>query len=163
MLKRFFALASLTLACQLAHAHDHAHEAAAGAGHPRHDTMKIEQVWSRAVPPTPPTGAVYFKLHSQASEADRLIGAHTPRAQKAELHTHVHQGGVMRMEEVEAVEIPANGQVEFKPGGHHVMLFGVTEPLVAGEHFPITLEFEKAGEITLDVTITDQAPAAHHH
>ncbi len=162
MLKSLFALASLTLACQLAHAHDEAHETA-GAGHPGHETMKIEHVWSRAVPPTPPTGAVYFKLHSQATEADRLIGARTPRAEKAELHTHVHQDEVMRMEQVEAVDIPANGHVEFKPGGNHVMLFGVTEPLVAGEHFPITLEFEKAGEITLDVTITDQAPASHQH
>ncbi|MBA1274009.1 copper chaperone PCu(A)C [Stutzerimonas azotifigens] len=162
MLKRLFAVVSLTLACQLAYAHDHAHEAA-GSGQPGHETMKIEQVWSRAVPPTPPTGAVYFTLHSHAAEADRLVGAHTPRAEKAELHTHVHQGDVMRMERVEAVDIPADGHVEFKPGGNHVMLFGVTEPLVAGEHFPITLEFEKAGEITLEVTITDQAPASHQH
>jgi len=118
------------------------------------------QVWSRAMPPSAPTGAVYFTLNNPGDATDRLIGVQTPRAEKAELHTHVHKGDVMRMERIDSVELPAGGEVAFKPGGNHVMLFKLSEPLVAGERFPLTLMFEKAGEVTVDVAIEEQAPSS---
>src|SRR5690606_17235000 len=83
------------------HAHSHASEA---------QTMDITQVWSRAMPPSAPTGAVYFSLHNPTGQADRLTGAHTTRAERAELHTHVHEGDMMRMEQVEAVDVPARSE-----------------------------------------------------
>lgn len=126
----------------------------------------VSDAWSRAMPPTAPTGAVYFTLQNPSGEDDRLIGVSTPRAERAELHTHVQQGELMSMQKVEAVELPANGTLQFKPGGHHVMLFKMTQPLKAGETFPLTLQFDKAGELTLEVKILDQAPnagGAHAH
>lgn len=132
-------------------ANDHAHHATAGA-------PAVTQVWSRAMPPSAPTGAVYFTLRNPGDKADRLIDVRTPRAEKAELHTHVHEGEVMRMQRIDAVDVPAGGEVEFKPGGHHVMLFKLSEPLVAGEQFPLTLIFENAGEVDIEVSIQDQAP-----
>lgn len=141
-------------------ADDHAHHMANGK-------PVVTQIWSRAMPPSAPTGAVYFHISNPSETADRLIAVQTPRAEKAELHTHVHKGEVMSMERIESVELAAEGEVAFKPGGNHVMLFKLKQPLVAGEHFPLTLIFENAGEITVDVNIQDQAPEAdsngHHH
>jgi len=115
--------------------------------------LLIEQPWSRELPPNAPAGAAYFNLHNQGSEADRLIGASTPRAEHSELHTHVHQDGLMKMTQIPAVELPAGEQVVFQPGGNHVMLFGLGQPLTAGEQFPLTLEFEKAGKVEVQVEV----------
>lgn len=137
-------------------ADDHAHHMMGGA-------PAATQVWSRAMPPSAPTGAVYFVLNNPGDQPDRLISAQTPRAEKVEFHRHVHKGDVMRMERMDFVEIPAHGAVTFEPGGNHVMLFGLSQPLVAGEHFPLTLNFEKAGEVAVEVPIQDQAPETDAH
>lgn len=160
MLLRLVTIIALGTACLPATAagQDHAHY--------QNGVMpSVSQVWSRAMPPTAPTGAVYFKLQNPGDEPDRLIGVHTPRAKKAELHSHVHEGEMMRMKQIQSVEVPAGGQVEFNPGGSHVMLFELSEPLVAGQQFPLTLEFERAGEMTVEVNIRDQAPepGGHEH
>lgn len=125
--------------------------------------LHIGQPWSRALPPNVPTGAAYFTVHNGGNEDDRLIGASTPRAGRTELHTHVHLGDVMKMQKIDSVAIPASAEVRFEPGGNHVMLFNLTRPLVAGEHFPLTLEFEKAGQVELSVTIKTEAPQTGHH
>lgn len=158
MLLRLMTAACLSAFCLQAtaqgedhHAHMH-HEASAA--------FSVSEVWSRAMPPSAPTGAVYFTLQNPGAAQDRLLAARTPRANRAELHTHVQKGDLMSMQQVDSVSVPANGTLQFKPGGHHVMLFELTEPLRAGEHFPLTLQFEKAGELTLDVQILDQAPNA---
>ncbi|MBF6624545.1 MAG: copper chaperone PCu(A)C [Pseudomonas stutzeri] len=137
-------------------ANDHAHS---------HHQQKVEAptvsgAWSRAMPPSAPTGAVYFTLNNPGDQPERLIGAQTARAGKTELHTHVHEGDIMRMQQIDSVEIPAGGDAEFKPGGNHVMLFKLNEPLTAGEHFPLTLIFEHAGEVIVDVVIQDNPPQA---
>ena len=157
MLLRLVATALLSSVClsAIAHGHDHAHR------DPEAAVFDIQQVWSRAMPPSAPSGAVYFSLQNPANEADRLIGVRTERAERAELHTHVHEGEIMRMQQVEAVEVPASGEVEFKPGGYHVMLFKLSEPLAAGDRFPLTLIFENAGEVTVEVTVREQAPEGH--
>lgn len=157
MLLRLVASVLLGTACLTVSAHDHDHSQQNGEA----KAFDIQQAWSRAMPPSAPTGAVYFVLKNPENEADRLIGVRTERAEKAELHTHIHEGEIMRMQQVEAVEVPAAGQVEFKPGGHHVMLFKLSEPLAAGDHFPLTLIFEKAGEVTVDVSVQEQAPQQH--
>lgn len=152
-----FALATLCLSATAAE-HDHGQ-------HEMRSQPSATHVWSRAMPPSAPTGAVYFTLQNPSDQPDRLLGVHTPRAKKAELHTHVHQGEMMRMERIDSVEVPAGGQVKFVPGSNHVMLFELSEPLVAGDRFPLTLEFERAGEVEVEVSIQDQAPdsGAHEH
>ncbi|WP_019339098.1 copper chaperone PCu(A)C [Stutzerimonas stutzeri] len=161
MLLRLVTLFAFGTACLSATAaeQNHAHHQMTGA------TPVATHVWSRAMPPSALTGAVYFTVQNPGDAPDRLLGVHTPRAKKAELHTHVHEGEMMRMKQVDSIELPAGGQVEFKPGGHHVMLFELSAPLAAGERFPLTLEFEHAGEVTIDVSIQDQAPepGGHEH
>ncbi|MCQ4347215.1 copper chaperone PCu(A)C [Pseudomonas stutzeri] len=114
--------------------------------------LTIDQPWSRELPPNAPAGAAYFTLHNQG-DADRLVAASTPRAGHSELHAHLHQDGLMKMVQIPAVEIPAKGAVAFQPGGNHVMLFGLAQPLKAGERFPLTLEFEKAGKVEVQVEV----------
>ncbi|MCQ4322649.1 copper chaperone PCu(A)C [Stutzerimonas stutzeri] len=161
MLLRLVTLVALGTACLSATAADQNNADHQMTGAP----LEATQVWSRAMPPTAPTGAVYFTLQNPGDSTDRLLGVHTPRAKKAELHTHVHEGEMMRMKQIDSIEVPAGGQVEFKPGSNHVMLFELSAPLVAGERFPLTLEFEHAGEVTIDVSIQDQAPepSGHEH
>lgn len=156
MLLRLLTAGCLSAICLSAAAQEHHHMAPAT----QDNGIAVSQAWSRAMPPSAPTGAVYFRLDNTGSQDDRLIGAHTPRAGKAELHTHVHQGDMMRMQQVDAVPVPAGETVAFQPSGNHVMLFELKQPLVAGEHFALTLQFEQAGEITTDVEILDQAPSA---
>ncbi len=149
---------SLTLAALLACA------VPALAAEYRAGDLLIDQPWSRELPPNAPAGAAYFTLHNAAGSADRLVGASTPRAGHSELHTHVHRDGLMKMEEVPSVEVPASGAVHFQPGGLHVMLFDLKQPLKAGEQFPLTLEFEKAGKVEVQVQVQSAdatAPAAH--
>ena len=128
-----------------------AHEYQAGQLH-------IDHPWSREMPPVAPTAAAYFVVHNQGGEADRLLGASTPVAGKAELHEHLHQGGVMKMQQVQDVTIPAGGEVEFAPMGYHVMLFELKQQARDGERFPLTLTFEKAGAVEVEVAVQKQEP-----
>jgi copper(I)-binding protein len=125
--------------------------------------LHIDHPWSRALPPTAPNGAAYFVVHNKGTEGDRLLGASTPLAATVELHTHVHLGDVMKMQKVDSVGVPANGEARFEPGSNHVMLFGLKQPLVSGERFPLTLEFEKAGKVEVEVAIEAEPPKAEHH
>ena len=82
-------------------------------------------------------------------------------AKVAELHASDTSNGVMTMRKVDAMDIPANGELTLKPGGYHVMLIGLNRPLVAGEKLPIKLKFEKAGEVTIDAKIKDKGGMGH--
>ena len=139
-----------------------AHEYSAGELH-------IEHPWSREMPPVAPTAAAYFVVHNKGVQADRLLAVQTPVAGKAEMHEHVHADGVMKMQQVQSVEVPAGGEVRFEPMGYHVMLFNLGQQAREGERFPLTLTFEKAGEVELEVAVHKDAPApaaepaAHQH
>lgn len=121
--------------------------------------LQIDQVWSRALPPNAPAGAAYFMVQNMGADGDWLVSANSPIAEKAELHTHVMLGEVMKMQQVASVAVPAGGVAKFAPGGNHVMLFGLKKPLVAGETFPLTLVFEKAGAVDVEVKVEQEAPA----
>lgn len=150
-LRNILLLSALLGAGLPVHAHDHTQ-----------GQLYIEHPWSREMPPVAPTAAVYFVVHNNGDQADRLLGLDTPVAGKAELHEHVHADGVMKMQQVQAVEIPAGGEVRFEPMGYHVMLFGVKQQAKAGERFPLTLTFEKAGVVELDVAVQKDLPADEH-
>ena len=115
--------------------------------------VTIDGPWSRAMPPNAPNGAAYFRVENRGDEPDRIVSARADIAETAELHTHDMEGGMMKMRQVESVEVPAEGEVLLKPHGLHVMLFGLKQPLVDGEKFDLTVVFEKAGELELSVDI----------
>ena len=115
--------------------------------------LLIEHPWSRELPVDLPGGAAYFTVHNQGSQADRLVGVSSPRAQKSELHVQAPKDGMMNMQHAPVMDIPADSQVIFQPGANHVMLTGMDKPLKAGEQFPLTLEFEKAGKVEVQVEV----------
>ena len=130
----------------------HAAEASKGNYVASIASIGIEQPWSRAMPPSAHTGAVFVSIYNQG-QADQLVAAYSPIAETTELHDHIHQDGLMKMVKVPAMEVPAGGSLELKPGGYHIMLIGLKQSLVAGEHFPVRLDFAKAGSIELQVEV----------
>jgi copper(I)-binding protein len=128
--------------------------------------LDVANAWAGATPGKAENGAAYVTITSPT--ADRLVSANTPVAKKAELHTMSMQGMVMKMRPVSGVDIPAGQPVSLKPGGEHIMLMGLNQPLLEGQSFPLTLDFEKAGPRTVTVTVEKAGakgpgPAAAQH
>ena len=113
----------------------------------------MQNPWARASAGAHRTGAAYLTLVNHGDKVDRLVGASTPAAERAELHAHLHENGVMRMRQVEAIEVHPGEPAVLAPGGLHVMLMGLAKPLEEGARFPLTLRFEKAGEVTVQVAV----------
>ena len=110
------------------------------------------QAWARATVAGQRAGGGYLTLNGGAA-ADKLVGASAPVAERVELHSMSMDGDVMRMRQVEAIDVPAGQAVELKPGGLHLMLMGLKQPLQAGSRFPLTLRFERGAPVTLDVAV----------
>lgn len=129
----------------------------------------VHDAYARSASPVAKSGAVFMVLENTGDTADRLVAAATDAAARVELHTHIENTeGVMRMVEVkDGFEVPAGGRHALKRGGDHVMLMGLAAPLEQGATLPLTLTFEQAGEVTLDVVVdSERQPAGHggmHH
>ncbi|WKB52881.1 copper chaperone PCu(A)C [Eleftheria terrae] len=120
--------------------------------------IQVHAPWARPTVAGQTSGGGFLTLENQGPTADKLVGAATPVAGSTELHSMKMEGPVMRMRHVEAIDLPAGQKVELKPGGLHVMFFGLKAPLKAGDTVPLTLRFEKAGEVTVQMKVG--APAA---
>ena len=96
-------------------------------------------------------------------ETPRLVAAATPFARNVELHTHIREGEVMRMRPVRDIPLPAGQTVRLRPGGLHLMLIGLTEPLQQGRAVPLTLRFAEAGEVTVQLDIQAAGARGHSH
>ena len=123
----------------------------AGAAAAQTGQIEVKDAWARATPGKAENGAAYLTIVTPA--ADKLVAISTPAAKKTGLHTMTMDGGVMKMRPLDGLDVPANQPVTLKPGGIHIMLQGLNEPLQAGKSFPLTLTFEKAGERQVEVAI----------
>ncbi|MFQ5995654.1 MAG: copper chaperone PCu(A)C [Acidiferrobacterales bacterium] len=126
------------------------------AGH-----IQVAHPWSRALPEVARNGAAYMVLSNNGASSDRLLSAASPIAKRAELHTHTMKGGVMKMRPIDAIEVAPGTPSVLAPGGLHIMLVGLKEPLVAGKEFPLELHFERAGRLTVRVTVQETGPSHH--
>ena len=131
-------------------------------------TIKVEGAWARESPPTVTNGAAYMTLVNTGKETDRLIDASGEVSAAVELHTHLMEGGMMKMRQIKAIEVNPGKPTALGPGGLHIMLIDLKKPLVAGQTFPLRLRFEKAGEIPVEVTVRkmdlgEGAEHSHHH
>ena len=149
MLKKLFVLAALLLPACFAHAHEY-----------KVGALEIAHPWSQELPPNAPTVAAYFIIHNTGKSADRLLSVDSPIAAQAQLHEHVMQGDLMKMQQVPSVQIPAGGTVTFAPMAYHVMLLNPSDRslLSDGKRFPMTLHFEKAGDVSVEVAVQKNAP-----
>lgn len=125
--------------------------------------LHIAHPWARALPPVAPAGAAYLRVENRGEASDTLIAAHTPIAERVEVHQHVQRDGLMSMQKVGDLSIGPGEDVAFEPGGYHLMMLGLKQPLVAGERFPLTLEFRNAGSIEVDFAISEAAPVPAGH
>lgn len=125
--------------------------------------IEIEHPWARATAPSAPNGAAYLVLNGTGGGSDRLVSAATPVADKAELHTHLMDNGVMKMRPVDAIEVTPGSPTALQPGGLHIMLLGLKQPLVKGKAFPLTLTFEKAGPVTVQVDVEGAGAGTPSH
>jgi len=127
-------------------------------------SIQIDDAWSRATLGQSRTGAAYMTLATGATSADRLLSASTAVAGKVELHNHIVVGNVAQMRPVDAIEVAPGSPTVLQPGGLHIMLVDLKAPLQAGTSFPLTLVFEKAGAVTVDVAVRAvRAPQRHAH
>lgn len=149
---RSFARAALALVCLAVPAF--AHDITFGA-------LELNGPFTRATLPNAPVAGGFLTIVNTGAEDDRLIAVSADFAKDGQIHEMAMQGDVMKMRQLdEGLVIPAGGSVTLEPGGLHMMFMGLTQPLVEGETAPVTLTFEKAGTVTLDLHIL--APAADH-
>jgi copper(I)-binding protein len=147
-------LALFALLLTAAQAYAHTHEKS---------DIQVRHPWSRATPPGAKVAVGYMEIRNHGRQADRLLSASTPVAQRVEMHITRQEGEVMKMREVKAFEIPARERYELRPGGGHLMLVDIARPLKKGERFTMTLRFERAGELEIELEVQEQGSRRPHH
>lgn len=168
LLIQLAAATALTAASLLA-AQAHGTQAAAGheAGTPAVVTagdLEISAAWARAMLAGQKAGGAYMTLANKGAAADRLLGGASPAAGKVEVHTMEVVNDVMTMRPVEGgLEVPAGGSVELKPGSFHIMFMEVATPFAEGSAVPVTLHFEKAGNVELSLPVRAAQGGGHGH
>jgi periplasmic copper chaperone A len=125
--------------------------------------LVITQAWSRATPRGAKIGGGYLTIENKGSAPDRLIGGSADIADKVEVHEMAMNNGVMTMRPLDkGLTIEPGKTVKLAPGGYHLMLFDLKNPLKQGDKVPVTLEFEKAGKVKLSLDVQSvgaQGPA----
>ena len=148
VLSRVLAIAALAIATTFA----------APAQQFRVGDIIVTQPWARATSARMPNGAAFMTLTTQGSRTDRLVAISTSAAVQAQVHITSMDGGVMKMQPVEIIEVAPDAPTTLEPGGLHVMLMGLNGALVQGTAFPMTLTFERAGDLEVQVKV--QGPGA---
>ena len=115
--------------------------------------LTISHPWSRATAPGMPMGVAYLAITNRGKAADALVAASTPAAAQVEIHQTTLSDGMARMRPVQEVVIAPGSTVKIEPGGIHLMLVGLKQPLSPPATVPLTLRFRDAGEITIQLTI----------
>lgn len=133
----------------------------------KRSNLSIAHPWTRQTATGQVNGGGFMTITNGGRQADRLIGGSSPASAKVEIHTMSMAGGVMRMRPLpNGLPIPAGGKIELKSGGHHIMLIGLKKPLKLGTLVPLTLRFERAGLVTVQLkveAITYGTGAGHDH
>ncbi len=118
------------------------------------DDVTVTDAYMRVASPVAQSAAAFMVIENTGAAGDRLVAARSDAAERVELHTHIEDGDVMRMRQVEdGFEIPAGGSHALARGGDHVMFMGLARPLEQGDTVDVTLEFEQAGTVDLTVAV----------
>jgi copper(I)-binding protein len=128
-------------------------------------SLEISQPWTRATPSTAKAGGGFLTITNKGTTPDRLVAVRSAVSDKAEIHEMKMEGNVMRMRELaKGLEIPPGATVELKPGGYHIMFMELKAPMAKDAKVPVTLVFEKAGSIDVDLQVQAmgaQSPGKH--
>jgi copper(I)-binding protein len=127
----------------------------------RAKTLRISNAFARATPPGAKVAGAFMSIENQGKETDRLVSASSPVAGLVEIHEMAMDGGLMKMRAVKGIDLKPGATVELRPGGYHVMLEDLKQPLKQGEQVPVLLTFEKAGTVEIKVKVEPMGAAAH--
>jgi hypothetical protein len=129
------------------------------------DIMVMNPVAAESLTPAATTGVAYLSIMNHGTSDDALVAVSTPAAERTSIHETTMENDVMKMSEVARFVVPAGATVDLLPAGPHLMLMGLRAPLRQGDSIPLTLTFEKAGEVKADAPVVDRKslPAAHMH
>ena len=125
------------------------------------NSIVVEHPWARATPTGAKTGAAYLTLINNDSSSDRLLSATTPVADKVQFHSVSEENGISHMREMKSVEVAPGGKVTFSPGGMHIMMVGLKQPLKEGQTLPLALTFEKAGKVEITASVAKVGAMQH--
>ena len=115
--------------------------------------VNIIDPYVRAVPPGQNVSAAFLQLENTSAETRTITNAVSSISRVVELHSHVHENGMMKMRRVDSIEIPANGKTVLEPGGLHIMLIGLHKPLKLDQKVSITLEFKNGSSQTIEAPV----------
>jgi copper(I)-binding protein len=115
--------------------------------------LRLADPWARATAGAARTGAAYITIANQGAEPDRLMEVASPIAGRAEIHAQIVEDGIAKMRKANPLEIKAGETVALEPGGLHIMLMNLKQPLREGEHVPLTLVFERTGRVDLELEV----------
>ena len=125
------------------------------------EAVVVSDPYARAVAPGQPNSAVFMRIDNGGGQDRALIGAASPAADVVELHTHRMEDGMMKMRQVEQIELPAGESVALQPGGLHVMLIGLKQQLQPGEEVALTLTLDDGNELVLTAPVRAVMPMGH--
>jgi len=117
------------------------------------DDVSVVEPYVRAVPPGQPNSAAFMQLQNKGMAKHAIVKAESPVSKVVELHTHIMEGGMMKMRQIKQIEVPAQGRTTLKPGGLHVMFLGLKSELKPGQLVPVTLIFEDGSKTTIQAPV----------
>ncbi|MDR2239028.1 MAG: copper chaperone PCu(A)C [Zoogloeaceae bacterium] len=125
------------------------------------DQITVDDPYVRLAPPNAPATGAFMVIKNSGSADVKLIKADNPASKATELHTHINDGGVMKMRPVASIDIKAGGEAVLKPGGLHVMMIDLKAALKEGDVVPITLGFDDGSEKKIEAKVVRPMPMAH--
>ncbi|KRA97811.1 hypothetical protein ASD83_12055 [Devosia sp. Root685] len=127
-------------------------------------SIEITGAFSRATLPNAPVGGGFMTITNKGAEADRLVSVKTDIAKEAQIHEMAMEGDVMKMRQLkDGIDLPAGETIKLEPGGLHLMFMGLNGAIKEGDAVPVTLTFEKAGTVTVDLVAGATAADAPAH
>ena len=129
------------------------------------DNVSVQDPYVRLAPPNAAATAAFMVIRNTGDKDVKVVKADNPVSKATELHTHLNEGGVMKMRPVPAIEIKAKGEAALKPGGLHVMMIDLKAPLKEGDSVPITLTFDDGSSKQVDAKVlrATAVPAPTEH
>ena len=123
------------------------------------DTVSVQDPYIRLAPPNAPATAAFMVIKNSGDKDVKVVKADNPVSRVSELHTHINDGGVMKMRPVPGIEVKAKGEAVLKPGGLHVMMIDLKAPMKEGDSVPITLTFEDGSSKQVDAKVVKASAA----
>lgn len=117
--------------------------------------LSINDAWLRATPPGAEVGSGYGELRNAGAKPLRIVKITSPVAASVEVHSMSMEGGVMRMRMLDTVRVPAKGVLTLEPGGQHLMLMGLRQPLVAGQTIPLVFKLADGRTVSVQMPVRD--------